>query len=106
MCLFFIVLYHLLGGGGILLYDCLYTNEEAKQVNVTKKQMGNCYLKSTVGDFGRLGHVKYNICQMKKRNNNKKQCLFDTPRTVMVNKEMSEYLDHKNNCVCPIIAQS
>ena len=42
--------------------------------------------------------------KMKKGN---KQCLFDTPRRVMVNKEMmSEYLDHKNNCVCPIIAQS
>ena len=33
-----------------------------------------------------------------------KQCLFDT---VMVNKEMmSKYLDYKNNCLCPIIAQS
>ena len=36
-----------------------------------------------------------------------KQCLFDTPRTVMVNKEMmSEYQDHKINHVCPIKAQS
>ena len=36
-----------------------------------------------------------------------KQCLFDTHRTVMVDKEMmSEYLGHKNNCVCLIIAQS
>ena len=70
-CVFvFIVLYHLLGEVGILLYDCLYTNEGAKQVNVTKTQMVNCYLKSTVGDFGRLGHVKYNICQMKKKKSN------------------------------------
>ena len=51
--------------------------------------------------------LQYSHTFMKSMKKGNKQCLFDTPRTVMVNKEMmSEYLDHKNNSVCPIIAQS
>ena len=53
---------------------------------------------------GGSAHESKKYAKMKTGN---KQCLFDTPHTVNVNKEMlSEYLDHKNNCVCPIIAKS
>ena len=60
-----------------------------------------CHLNKIVKDAGKNSKVtdKDEFCpaSMKKGN---KQCLFDTPCKVMVNKEMmSEYLDHKKLCM-------